>query len=330
MRNLLVSEILRDCRRQLDEDNRATVDDKLDLLPALNRAQDKASQVISRFSEDRLMASAQAVMAGTEPSQGYRFPRDALEERVEAVKVDLGGGRRKPLTRISYRDVEELNESGAKGTPEFWYVEGRKIFLLPTPTANVPVILNYTQDAPSLVLEQGRILEIGTNYLMLDSAGSDLTTSAEDLGCFVNIADSNTGEIKATFQLSNVNTETGKVQIVTSTPLRPSVFGRSVSTSFPATISRDDYICHASGTCIPHLKKTVYNFLVEYVVAEQTRRLGGDSQWEVALLERLERDLKGDNSGRENTLRVQRSSLSTLSRPRGGRIVSRRNNLYRP
>ena len=75
-------------------------------------------------------------------------------------------------------------------------------------------------------------------------------------------------------------------------------------TSF--SIEPDDYICEITGSCVPTFAKPVSNFLIQYAVAELTRKLGGSADMEERVKKQFEDQVEHSWVGREQTIRIKR------------------------
>jgi hypothetical protein len=125
------------------------------------------------------------------------------------------------------------------------------------------------------------------------------------------VVNARTGEIRGTFQVSSV--DDGRIYIRTSTPTggRTEVLGRPILTSLAGlNIRPDDYVCLASGTCVPYLASPTSNFLIQFSVAELSRQLGLSSVEEEQVLDKFEKQVKTTWAGRESTVRVKKRSVA--------------------
>jgi hypothetical protein len=246
------------------------------------------------------------------------IPEDAFEQRLERIEVNIGGTF-VPVRRVSYRDLYQYEAGSAQAAvPTHWAVVGTEYRLAPTPSGAYSLRVWYLQDPPPLVLSQGRITNYssGSVYVTVDSIGDDVSTELDSLDAFVNIVDGMTGKIKATLQVRSI--DGNRVSFRTS-PSQATVFGRTVASALPSSIEKGDFICSASGSCIPVLKKPFSNFLIQYAVAElQRSKLGGPADLEMRVVEKLEEQVERSWVGREQTIRVKRTS-SQWAGPRASR-----------
>ena len=122
-----VLELVSDCRSLLDEENNTAIDTQNDILPALNRAQDYASNILARHYESPLITYKEVTL--TANRQEYPLPEDAFEERIEKVEVSHAGGFY-PVTRLSYRDITNFESSATSSIPQYYAVINNNIRLL--------------------------------------------------------------------------------------------------------------------------------------------------------------------------------------------------------
>jgi hypothetical protein len=303
-RRLTTSNLVAEVRSMLDEQNREAVDDVTDIIPALNRAQDHAANILARHYESPLLAYTSVTLTGG--TSEYDVPEDAFEQRLEKIEVNVNG-RYSEVRRISYRDATPYDTNSSTSFPAFYSVVGQKYRLMPTPSGTYPLRVWYLKDPDALVLEQGRItgISIGSRYVTVDSIGEDLTTEADQLDSYVNLIDGQTGLIKATLQIQNIQ---GNKVYFKSSPARSTVLNRTISSSIPTTVEKDDFLCTIHGTCVPLLKKPFSNYLIEYAVAELQRKLGGPADLELRVLESMEAAVERSWVGREQALRISKRS----------------------
>lgn len=316
-RRLTTDDLIAEVRSLIDEANRANISDELDILPALNRAQDVAANILARHYESPLLTYKSLTL--TQGQSEYPIPEDAFEQRLEKIEVYITSVYY-PVKRIDYRDITLYETPTRTNVPYYYAVIGTKFRLLPSPTAVYPVRLWYLKDPETLVKPQGRITHINTqsNYLMLDSVGTEMTSQMDNLDSFVNIVDGQTGVIKGTLQVQSIN---GNRVTFKSQPSRISVLNKDISTSIGnlpnGTAEQDDYVCLIHGSCIPVFKKPFANYLIQFAVAEIQRKLGGPADMELRVRDELEKIVERSWVGRENFLRVQK-------RNRNWQVPSRR------
>lgn len=304
-------DLISDVRSMLDEENRDSVDTDADILPALNRAQDFATNILARQYDAPLLATT--VIQTVNNQQSYDIPEDAFEQRVEKVEVEVNS-LYYPVTRIDFRDVSLYETQGATSIPYYYAVVGRKIRILPTTNGTYNLRLWYLRDPLPLVQEQGRITLVNeaSQYILVDSVGGNLTTETDQLNSYVNFVDGNTGVIKGSMQIKTINDN--KITFKTS-PTRTNVLNRTISTDLAGltddtgqsvTLEPDDYVCVVKGTCIPYLIKPFSNFLIQYAVAEIRRKLGGPADLEERILQKFEQQVERQWVGQEQTTRVSK------------------------
>lgn len=315
---ITVDDLISQVRSLLDEDNRVSVSDELDILPALNRGQNYASNILSRHYESPLLAKKDVTTVNGQME--YDIPKDAFEQRLEKLEVRLNNIFYQ-MKRIDYRDISLFENQSSTSIPYYYCVIGNTYRIIPASNAIYPLRIWYLKDPLPLVKLQGRIniVNAASNYVIVDEVGSDLTTETDQLNSYVNIIDGRTGERKASFQLKTVN---GNRLTFKTSPARTTVLGTGIDTDMAdllinqdaenrrdgadVVIEPDDYVCVVKGGCVPFFKKPYSNFLVQYAVAEIRRKLGGPAELEQRVLKDLEEQVERSWVGREQSLRVKK------------------------
>lgn len=305
-----VDDLLSDVRSMIDEDNIENIDDERDLLPALNRAQDYAANILSRHYESPMLTKVDLTISSDE--QEYDIPEDAFEQRVEKLEMYINR-LYYPIQRIEYRDISMYETPTRVNVPNYYCIVGKKIRFVPPPSGTYPARMWYLKDPDPLVASQGRITRVNaaSNYIVVDEVGGDLTPTSDNLKSFVNIIDGQSGRIKATLQIKAING--GRITFKTALDGgRTEVHGRVVDTEMATAgdnlVEIDDYVCLAEGTCVPFFQKPFSNFMVQYAVAEITRKLGGAADMELRVLQDLEKQVERSWVGREQSKRIKKRS----------------------
>ena len=316
MSNILntVDSLMSQVRSQLDEDNAVSIRDDLDILPALNRAQDYAMNILARHYEEPLLDFFILDLIGGQ--QEYRIPEDAFEDRIEKIEIQIQRSHFEEITRISYRDISLYESSLRSQIPRYYTIKKKRIRFVPNPTGVFNARVWYLKCAPALVKVQGRITHVNeeNNYLLVDNIGDDLTTETDELNSYVNIIDGSSGEIKASLQIKRLDDNRITFKNI---PTRNKVLNRQIDTNIAELvdfdnsqlkIEADDYVCLISGSCVPTFAKPVSNFLIQFAVAELTRKLGGDSQLEEVVKKQFEEQVERSWVGREQSMRVKKKA----------------------
>lgn len=308
--NYTVENLVEEVRQQLDELNRDSVSTEADILPTLNRASDFASDILTRkYPEPLLKYTTLDLQAGVSE---YDIPEDVFEDRILKLEttVPVGTGRANyiEIQRISYRDITNYESAAISSFPLYYCIIGRKIRIVPQPSGSYDARMWMIRNPEKLVMPQGRVTLINStqNYIIVDQADGDLTTQSDQLASYVNVVDGQTGEIKGTLQIQSI--VDNKITFRT-VPARSSVFNRQINTSLQdITIQEDDYICAIDGICVPYFGRPTSNFLIQYAVAEITRKLGGAAETEEAILKKFEQQVERTWAGRQQELRVKKKS----------------------
>lgn len=309
--------LISNVRSLLDEDNKESVTDADDIIPALNRGQNYAASILARHYEDSMLVSKIVPMVSGQIE--YNIPEDSFEQRLEAVEV-IRGTTFQLLTRIDYRDIGLYENSASTTIPYYYAVRGDRYRIVPASNAAYSLRIWYLKDPLPLVKSQGRIntVNTGSNYIIVDSIGSDVTTEVDNLNSYVNIIDAQTGKRKATLQVKTISGN--KITFKTS-PSRTNVLNTTIDTDMANlsindstnegpdyTINQDDYVSVITGSAVPFFKKPFSNFLVQYAVAEIRRKLGGPADLAERVLKKFEDQVESTWASRESTLRVKKAS----------------------
>lgn len=313
-RRLTVNNLIQDVRSLIDEQNQVSISDEDDILPALNRAQDVAANILARHYESPLLAYTLQYM--TSGVKEYDIPRDAFEQRLEKIEVQIQNGLFNPVKRQNYRDATLLETTARTAFPLFYSEIGDKYRLYPSPTGAYPLRVWYNKDPESLVQEQGTIsgpvdgttkqLNNSVNYVVVNDIGDKLTTADGLFTSYVNFIDGFTGRIKGSCQVRNFTSDTVYFK---SIPDRTEVLGHTISGSLPTDLALDDLICTVDGNCISVLKKPFANFLIQMAASELLNtKLGIQNEMSEKLRQEMQKLVQESWVGRENYARVRSGS----------------------
>lgn len=308
-----VDNLVEEVRQQIDERSQDAVSNTGDILPSLNRASDFAFDILARkYPEPILKYSYMNFTSGVTE---YDIPESVFEDRILKLETVLPVGTSNlanyvEIQRISYTDVGNYDTGTVSSFPRYYCIVGRKLMIVPQPSGEYQARVWQIRNPEKLVQQQGRVTLLNTsgNYVILDQAGPDLTTQSDSLKSYVNVIDGQTGEIKGSLQISSINS--GKVTFRT-TPTRSSVLNREIGGSLAdIAIEQDDYLCTIDGICVPYFGTPTSNFLIQFAVAEITRKLGGNASTEEQVLDKFEKQVEKTWVGRQTSLRVKKRSQS--------------------
>ena len=298
-----VADIAESVRARIDEMNRDSIDTERDIVPALNRALEYATDVYARVYPDPYIASVTVPLAANQTE--YDIPEDVYEDRLVKVDLYIPSSGYAEITRVSYKDLANYQANALTSDPYYYAITGRKIVVVPTPSSTTNSIrLWYVKNPEQLVLPQGRITLVNdTNqYVVLNDIGESLTAETDELNSYINIINFRTGEIRGTFQIARI--EDARVYIRTN-PSQDRILGRDINISLAdLSISREDYVCLSTGTCVPYLASPTSNFIIQYAIAELSRQLGVNSVEEEQVLAKFEKQVQNTWAGREPTTRI--------------------------
>lgn len=304
-----VDNLVEEVRSLTDEQNLDSVDTEADILPALNRAQDVAFDIYARKYPEPILTNAPLALIGGQ--QEYAIPEDVFEDRILKIEIFVpsgSAGTYRDIQRISYRDISNYESASKTNIPYYYAIYGRKIRFVAQPTGTFNARIWYLRNPERLVLPQGRVtfLNPGNNYLIVDSAGSKLSTESDQLESYVNIVDGQTGVIKKTLQIASIQEN----KITFRSPARSQVLNRTVSSSFTTDdINPDDYICGVDGICVPYYGRPTSNFLIAHAVKEIAAiKLGGEISAIQSVVDTFEKQVERTWVGREKQMRIQKRS----------------------
>lgn len=308
-RRLTVNNLIEEVRSLIDEHNQVSIDDKTDILPALNRAQDVAANILARHYESPLLAYKLQYL--TSGQREYEIPRDAFEQRLEKIEVQIQNGLFNPVKRQSYRDATLLETTARTAFPLFYSEIGDKYRLYPSPTGTYPLRIWYNKDPEALVQEQGTItgIDVAGNTIVVSDIGGDLTTGDALFTSYVNFVDGFSGRIKGTCQIKSITSNSIAFKKTQGTNDRTEVLGFPVSTSLPADLALDDLICTVEGNCISVLKKPFANYLINMAASELLNtKLNIPNEMAEKVRKEMETIVKESWVGREQYSRVRSSN----------------------
>lgn len=291
---LTVQDLIDAVISRIDQNNRESVTVAKDILPAINRGWREATDVLARRNEEFLLTSV--IIPSTDmqmDANGDYFlitPDDCYQQRV--LGIDVKNNAFNDWFKMELLNAQEAynREDSALRllkpniTNSAYYQLGRKLMLLPSGTisSSQAFRMRYLRRPLPLVVPQGMItsIDVAEGILIVDAIGDDLTETINNVGNFINIIDSATGEIRSSHQI--LDTEGGVRLRIRSTPTRTTHSGQTITGVLPATIELDDYVCVSSGTCVPFIEEPATTLAIEYAVAEMDKKLGEPDQGQAA------------------------------------------------
>ncbi len=311
---ITTDQLIQEVRDQSDEHNERSPEDD-HIVRLLNRGQRIVGQVLARSYPDPLVKRDTLSI----DSSGYNdIPSDCFEDRILSIEITIPGSTPVETRRRSYRDATRLATAASVAIPSEWDIEGRRIRWLQTPTGVYEGRVWYVRKLLPLVKQQGKITTVGATYVIVDTAGDDLSSSSDEVESYVNIVNRQTGEVRASFQISSISNGTITFR---ASALRSTVAGQTISGSASLATSGasvDDYVCIVTGTCVPYFADGISHYLVEYAVSELARsHADPQAQLSQTVLRDMEGRVETTGSGRELTERVKhRSTQWTASNGR--------------
>lgn len=308
----LVEDLIQQVRDVTDEDNVNDISDEF-IIRALNRAQQDLVSEITRkynpqFMQEVILTQADFKTDLQGKARVATLPTRSFAYRVNSVDAKIGDTWT-PVRQVPFSHTLALDIESGTSLPVVYSMQGNKIYVYPNIDQLAQLRIRYQVRPPKLVATQGRVTEIGENYVIVDDIGTGLSSSVDDLTAFINFVDSGTGLIKGTAQVVGLNEASNRITIQVSSPnlSRTSVFGFTVSAAVPTDLSLDDYVCLASGTCIPYLASDLSNYHVELAAFHVKRALGTVGQADFSERDRVIERITKLWSGRENTMKINKT-----------------------
>ena len=307
VRKLTTTQLVSEVRSLCDEVNSASLDTEADILPALNRAQDVAANILAKHYESPLITSKMVTLNSGQ--RDYPIPYDAFENRLEKIEVAIQNGIYNPVKRQNYRDATLLETPARTSIPMFYAEIGDNYRLYPGPTGGYPLRIWYMREPDPLVLERGTLSKWNPAQSWIQVSAKGLDTSVfsvemDDPASYLSIVDSDTGAVKATLQLQNIGPN-GRLSFRT-VPVKSTFIGRPVSGSLPDNLTNEDLICEAGGTCVPILKKPISGYMIQMAASElMNTKLGMQNQMAEQMRQEMHRIVQESWVGRESYLKVR-------------------------
>lgn len=307
------SELIQRVRDITDEDNTTDIGDDL-VLRMLNRAQQELARILTRryknhFMREVIYTGSDMTTDANGQSRVLKLNSQAYGYAVNSIDVSVGGQSWFPVSQSPANFTLGSDSVSTSALPDQYFIQGNDAYFYPTPNSDTQVRVRYQFRPHQLVASQGRITSFTDNdgsadTLVVDSLGSSLSTSVDNLSAFVNIVDHLTGEVKATLQVTGLNT-TSKTLTFSTAPSRSAVFGYTVSSSLPTTIALDDYVTLAHGSCVPLFSYDLTNFLVELAGFYTKQKLGTIENADFENRNYIIKAIEGMQFGRQHTKKIK-------------------------
>ena len=309
---MLVDDMVLAVRAQADEANTEDITNAK-ILMYLNKAQQRLVHLANRKYSPMFMRELELTGADFESGRSAVTTSNAFAYTVNMVEAIYNGASFKIQPAEVSQMVTYTRRTGAI-IPSYYAIQGNRLLLYPSVANASTIRVRYQIRPPQLVMSQGRITNIddaATGTLFLDELGSELSTGVDSLRAFVNIVDGQTGLVKCTNQIAELDTDAESLTIKTTALDRSTVYGQTVSDAIASDVALDDYITPANGTCIPTLVRDYTDFLIQFAVLEVKRSMGETdaTQSDYAALKEMEEDVQLMWSGRPSSMRVSGPSL---------------------
>ena len=308
-RYVVVDDIVNEIRSLTDEENTIQLETDLDILPSLNRGQEKAYQILSRVHQDPIKTYQEVSVTSKE----YTLPENIWEDKIVRLEWFSSYTAIQPCDRVDLSLLASYdNRLRLVPAPSMYTVFGRTVRFNGTPDGTQTLRIWYLREIDPLVVSDGRITNIdeANNKIYVADVNSDFDPS--ELTSFVNLIDGQTGLVKGTMEIKSWN---GSDTVVFRTvPSRTKVFNRTIDTDISTlSIESDDYICSVKGTCVLQFFDAVHSFIVQYTTAEMKRKLGFSYDVDQKLIQDFEEDLRRTYQGRPRNLRISNTNPNWIT-----------------
>jgi len=304
-------ELIQRVRDVTDEDNTSDVSDDL-IVRCLNMGQQELVRIVSRkfknyFMEEVILAGSSFTTDAAGNTRSAQIPTSSFTFAINSVDTRIGSSWY-PVEQVPFSHTLGLDFTSGASIPLSYAVKGKSIFLYPTSRPTTEIRVRYQMRSPKLVKSQGRITDFNATNgtVTLDSVGSSLSTSVDTLGAFVNVICHLTGEIKATLQVSSINSTDKQLTFKSTSLDRDVVFGYETSAALPSDISLDDYICTGDGTCVPRLAHDLTNYLIELGIFYTKRKFGTVDNNDILMKDEITKGVFSLPFGRQYTKKIAR------------------------
>ncbi len=309
-RGFIVDDIVNEVRSLVDEYNENQLSTVNDILPSLNRAQEKAVKILTRAYPDPILQYIEITQPRT---REIDIPENVWADkliRLEWFTPQVSTGQPRECQKVTIRLLSQHSQDVSQAdNPDCYATYGRNIRFSATPSGKMSLRIWFIREIDYLVQSFGRITDLdentGTLYLgEVPSTFDPFSTIVQgDWNSYINVVDGQTGIVKGSFQIKSwddVDTLTIK-----TVPDRSLVVNRTINTSLSnLEIAADDYICHIKGTSVLYFFDEVHSFIVQHAVAECKRKLGYAYDADQTLLKEFETELKKTYAGRSLNMRI--------------------------
>ncbi len=313
-RGFLVDDIINEIRSLTDEWNEKQLSTTLDILPSLNRGQEKAYKSLSRIYPEPILTYTDVTGIVT---REYPLPENIWEDKINRMEwFSSEDVRPRPCQNVSLRLLAaSTTQIQSVDSPENHAIFSRTIRFNAQPTGRFTLRIWHLREIDPLVRVYGRITSFDgvNNELYLNEVSSDFdpASSTDPFDGYINVVDGQTGQVKISAQIRSW--DGADTLTLKSAPDRSLVLNRTISTgAIGSTVAVDDYVCHVRGTCVLYFFDTVHSFIVQYAASEMKRKLGYAYDVDQQLLKDFESDVKKTYMGREAKMRVCQNNPSWM------------------
>jgi hypothetical protein len=266
----------------------------------------------------------------------YDMPENLWGKRIKQVVIPAPPNEfNNPLayttlTKVDHRDFFRWRSNKLKVLyPEVWSTLNNKIYIGPSPLIGFPMELIIDRRLIPLGVLSGTVDEVddGAYTLQLNELNDDrLKANENDLHKgYLSISNQNTGEIKAVYKYSAVDTATNTVTLEAPDAARAKLLdypiSNPVTTPISSIVTQDDCVCYGLATAVSLLGDAFSSLVVDWSYMRARGSLNESDQEAVNALKEEIKDLHGDTGGRAMGISIKRAQNTQITdRPSRGRV----------
>lgn len=209
----------------------------------------------------------------------YDIPTRAIGGKLRDVVYVGDGSQQMSLAKIQVDEIPSLNSVQSTGTPNYFYFQGNKLYVLPTPNGGSGTLRLYYFLRPNNLVattSAGRIdsIDTGTNSVVVNLVPSAFAT----------------GSVCDFVQALPPFESLGKDYTITNISSSTITFA-----SLPTGIVVGDYLCIAKESPVPQIPVELHPLLAQRVIVKCLESLGDREgmNFAQAKLEKMEVEIRG-------------------------------------
>lgn len=213
-------------------------------------------------------------------SQGaYDIPSRAIGGKLREIIYVGSGNQQMSLARIQVDEIPSIDNTINTGTPNYFYFQGNKLHVLPTPNSGSGTLRLYYFLRPNNLVpvnEAARIVSIdtGTNSIVVNELPTTMTTGT--------VCDF----VQALPPFETLEQDTTITNVASTT---------ITFASLPDGLAAGDYLCLQKESPVPQIPVELHSMLAQRMAIKCLESLGNREQmnYAQAKLDKMEVELRG-------------------------------------